>query len=404
MNWRTFAALLICIAGAVSASVLNTHIERIIIMLVCALISTFIFTYEEGNVARRKSSMLHNENDRYITNHPDFELFIQNSVDPLLIVNGNRVSHANKSALLLLGGQLVGMNIRGALRHAGAIEAITDPQKREAASPLILTGIGRPHQIWELRIGQLYENQLIIRLSDQTSRHAAEKMRVDFVANASHELLTPLASVKGFIETLQEGVPAKEQQTKFLNIMSSETMRMEALIRDLMSLSRIEAEKHDLATQEVNLEILCQEVCDILKNGSNPRGNDIIFVPEITNPIIRGDAFQLRQVVNNLLSNSMKYGKSGTLVELKLQSSRSDSMIILSVSDKGDGIPPEHIPRLTERFYRVDAGRSKALGGTGLGLSLVKHIVDRHRGYLDIKSELGVGTTISVSFPRQYPN
>lgn len=174
---------------------------------------------------------------------------------------------------------------------------------------------------------------------------------------------------------------------------------MQALIRDLMSLSRIEAEKYQIAVTQVDMAGVIQDVVASQSNGDAARSQDINIEIEPDLPMVAGDPGLLRQLVNNIVENAMKYGKLGTPVIVNLARSRSAAMISLSVLDQGEGISPEHLPRLTERFYRVDSGRSRSVGGTGLGLSLVKHIVDGHRGHLEIKSERGVGTNITILLP-----
>ena len=174
---------------------------------------------------------------------------------------------------------------------------------------------------------------------------------------------------------------------------------MQALIRDLMSLSRIEAEKYRLPASIVDMDAIVKEVLAPLRNGADPRGQDVVAHIAPDRAPVMGDAGQLRQLISNIVANAMKYGTAATPVTLTLERSRSGSMLALTVTDQGEGIAPEHLPRLTERFYRVDSGRSRAIGGTGLGLSLVKHIVDGHRGHLEIKSKLGVGTAIKILLP-----
>ena len=174
---------------------------------------------------------------------------------------------------------------------------------------------------------------------------------------------------------------------------------MQALVRDLMSLSRIEAEKYDPPQTPVDFAQIISETVDQLKMSQKDRGGDISVDIAANVPPVMGDAGQLRQLASNILNNSLKYGRAGTPVTVSLVPSRSGAMINFTLADVGDGIAPEHIPRLTERFYRVDSGRSRLVGGTGLGLSLVKHIVDRHRGHLEIRSTLGKGTTVSILLP-----
>jgi two-component system phosphate regulon sensor histidine kinase PhoR len=336
-----------------------------------------------------------------LSSHPQLQSFIDASAHAILMVENARVTAANQVALRLLGGNIVGQNIRMAFRHAGAIERLSDPDANHSGHPIRLTGIGQKNQLWDMRIQTMGPSQKIVLLADRSGTQAAEKMRVDFVANASHELLTPLAAIKGFIETLDDPAAGDDAATRsrFLGIMATETNRMQALVRDLMSLSRIEAEKYDPPQTPVDFAGIIMETVDHLRNSQKDRGADIAVDATSDLPPVIGDAGQLRQLASNILNNSMKYGRAGTPVSVSLTPSKSGAMINFAVTDVGEGIAPEHLPRLTERFYRVDSGRSRLEGGTGLGLSLVKHIVDRHRGHLEIRSILGKGTTVSILLP-----
>jgi two-component system, OmpR family, phosphate regulon sensor histidine kinase PhoR len=242
----------------------------------------------------------------------------------------------------------------------------------------------------------------ILVLSDRSRERAVERMRADFVANVSHELRTPLASLIGFIDTLRG--PAADDppaQQRFLGIMGEQAARMNRLIDDLLSLSRIELNEHQAPSDAVDLG----ELVARLVAGFEPRLQERsvtldLRLPDELPPVI-GDADQLTQVLQNLLDNAVKYGRAGGTVRLDVAAGAPGRQgVVLTVADQGAGIPREHLPRLTERFYRVDAGRSRAAGGTGLGLAIVKHIVNRHRGQLSIESEEGVGTTVTVWLPQ----
>ena len=338
--------------------------------------------------------------DDALTAHPQFRALIDAFPEPLLFVHDARVSHANGPARALLGPQIEGQNVRTAFRHAGAIERLTDNNADHRGQPLELIGLGQADQIWQMRISGFGGGDKMVMLTDRSATGAAERMRTDFVANASHELMTPLAGLLGFIETLGDEDAGGDPDTRnhFLSIMSNEANRMQALIRDLISLSRIEAEKYDAPKAAVDLADLADEVVMTLRSGSDSRAGDIVVETTPAPPIL-ADPVLIRQLLHNLLINSMKYGRPGTPVRLSVGPTRSGTMVSMVVADEGEGIAPEHIPRLTERFYRVDSGRSRSLGGTGLGLSLVKHIVDRHRGHLSIQSTLGQGTRITALLP-----
>ncbi len=336
-----------------------------------------------------------------ITAHPELQAFLDASTDAILIVDTARVVAANQAARLLLGVNIVGQNVRMAFRHAGAIERLSDPEAQHTGHPIRLTGIGQQSQLWDMRIQSIGSGQKMVHLADRSGAQAAEKMRVDFVANASHELLTPLAAVKGFIETLDDPAAGNDPdvRARFLGIMAKETDRMQALVRDLMSLSRIEAEKYDPPQTPVDFSQIVIDTIDQLRFSQKERGADLVVDVTEALPPVMGDAGQLRQLASNIVNNALKYGRAGSPIDVTLVPSRSGAMLNFAVADQGDGIPPEHLPRLTERFYRVDSGRSRSVGGTGLGLSLVKHIVDRHRGHLEIRSVVGKGTTVSVLLP-----
>lgn len=320
--------------------------------------------------------------------------------EPVMIVAGGRIAHANQGARTLLGAHIVGEDVRLAIRHPAAAESLSRATPPDPSEIIALTGIGTRDARWVMRISPLAGARQLIHLIDRTGSHAAEKMRVDFVANASHELRTPLAAILGFVETLGDDKAGGDATTRkrFLKVMQDEAQRMQRLVDDLMSLSRIEAEKHRAPDTPVDLATLIAETHNVILANGGARAKDVRIALQGESPPIAGDRAQLSQLLHNLVGNAMKYGQAGTPVTVRLARD-GESMVRLSVSDEGEGIAPEHLPRLTERFYRVEASRSRALGGTGLGLAIVKHIVERHRGRLDIASVQGQGTTISILLP-----
>lgn len=317
--------------------------------------------------------------------------------EPVLLVTANRVIAANQAARTLLGEHILGEDVRVAIRHPAAAEQLLNPEEGPGGTPIQLVGLGARDQHWEMRVHTLPGGQRIVHLSDRTGSHAADRIRVDFVANASHELRTPLASILGFIETLEDAADDPETRTRFLRVMDTEARRMQRLIDDLMSLSRIEAEKYRAPDDSVDLPELIEEVQTELAALAPERAGDIVIDSDVVAPV-RGDRVQLSQLLHNIVGNAMKYGRPGSPVTVSLRGA-GESMVRLSVTDEGEGIGPEHLPRLTERFYRVDSSRSRAAGGTGLGLAIVKHIVERHRGRLDITSTVGAGTRVSIVLP-----
>jgi two-component system phosphate regulon sensor histidine kinase PhoR len=323
--------------------------------------------------------------------------------EPLMIVRDRQVLAANAPARALLGDHIEGADVRLAIRHPAAAERLVGPVAAEESAPLRteLVGIGEPGRHWLMVVTALPDGTRLVRLTDQSEQRAAEQMRVDFVANASHELRTPLATLLGFIETLQDDEAGGDKATRhrFLRIMADEGIRMRNLVDDLMSLSRIEAERFSAPQGGVDLIPLIEEVGSSLAQLIEDRDAQLVVENEAGHAIVLGDRPQLAQLLNNLLSNALKYGRPGTPVTIRLEAAGGD-MLRLAISDQGEGIEAEHLPRLTERFYRVDASRSRAVGGTGLGLAIVKHIVLRHRGRLTIESARGEGAVFRAILPR----
>ncbi|WP_375402614.1 ATP-binding protein [uncultured Sphingomonas sp.] len=318
-------------------------------------------------------------------------------VQPVLLVEQGRVLFANRAAVAELGRHIVGEDVRVAIRHPAAAARLGTVGAVPVERPIELVGLGSIDRRWEMRVGEAGSFR-IVQLIDRTGAYAAERMRIDFVANASHELRTPLASILGFIETLGDEAGADpDVRARFLKVMFDEARRMQRLVEDLISLSRIEAEKHELPSSAVDIATLVAEVRAEIFDMGDDRGHAVALDLDPDVPYVCGDRARLSQMLHNLIGNAVKYGRPGTPVKIALR--RDGGMVRLAVADEGEGIAAEHIPRLTERFYRIDAGRSRTLGGTGLGLAIVKHIVERHRGRLDIASKAGVGTTVTVLLP-----
>ena len=314
-----------------------------------------------------------------------------------LIADDGRIVGANHAARALLGKSIEGASLEEVISHPAALEALnrsgSDDQSVE------LTGLGKSRRHWLMRVAPIDGNTRLIRFVDRSEARAAEQMRVDFVANASHELRTPLATLIGYTETLREQSDEIEPETRdrFLSVVHDEALRMQRVVEDLISLSRIEAEKFTTPTDAVAIEPLIEQALESERRTAQKRGSELVRDVAEELPPVAGDPSQILQLLDNLLSNALRYGEAGTPVTVSAQA--DGSMVRLSVSDCGDGIAPEHITRVTERFYRVDTSRSRSLGGTGLGLSIVKHIVERHRGRLSIDSVVGKGTTIHVLLP-----
>jgi two-component system, OmpR family, phosphate regulon sensor histidine kinase PhoR len=316
--------------------------------------------------------------------------------EPALIVEQGRTIAANKAARDLLGGDIVGRDVRLALRQPAALEAI----ETGAQADLTLTGVGGMERPWALIIRPITERTLLLRLIDRSAMVAAEKMRVDFVANASHELRTPLATIAGYAETLAEEEPVGDGiRRKFAATIRTEAARMLRIIEDLMDLSRIEAGRFALPRARVDLGAIARQAAVQIEPLAERRQCRIKIDIAEHLAAIRGDEAQLIQVVDNLLSNALRYGCRGKSDQVTLSVNMDGGRVLLTVADRGEGVPAIHLPRLTERFYRVDNARSRNTGGTGLGLAIVKHILERHRATMTITSAVGRGTTVTASFP-----
>jgi two-component system phosphate regulon sensor histidine kinase PhoR len=244
---------------------------------------------------------------------------------------------------------------------------------------------------------------LLMTFNDLTPLRRVEEMRADFIANASHELRTPLAALLGFIETLQG--PAKDDpiaRDKFLGIMQGQATRMARLIDDLLSLSRIELNAHLQPSTPVDLAPIVRQVVDGLQMLARDRGVEIKVVLPSDALMVLGDRDELIRALENLVENALKYGAAGKRVDITVAHTQTRAGLPearVAVRDYGPGIAPEHLPRLTERFYRVDVTDSRAQGGTGLGLALVKHVLNRHGGRLTIESTSGAGATFTMHIP-----
>jgi two-component system phosphate regulon sensor histidine kinase PhoR len=305
------------------------------------------------------------------------------------------------------------------LRHPDLLESVDQVITQGKTRKEIIFSLPLPH---ELQYRALIEGldqvtsegtMAILVLHDITALKRIDQMRTDFIANASHELRTPLASISGFIETLKN-VESDDKETRynFLSIMQDQAIRMTRLVNDLLSLSRIELQEHLRPEGKVDIIALLNTMILEFYHSAHQRGIDIRFEHPDHCPLIKGQETEIQQVFQNLIDNAVKYGYNNSSIMITISENEppqiyskipyhdsEDPYLKISVIDKGEGIPREHLPRLTERFFRVDSARSREMGGTGLGLAIVKHIINRHRGFLEIDSILGEGSRFSVYLP-----
>jgi two-component system phosphate regulon sensor histidine kinase PhoR len=340
-----------------------------------------------------------------------WRLMVDAVPEPAVVLDGSgQIVHANRLAEELFGTRRRGGHIASMTRDpellAAVDEALDTRQLREVELhkrvPVerrllaTLAPLDRP------RSGA--DPSLLVSFRDLTEQDRLARMRADFVANASHELRTPLASLRGFVETLQGAAKNDpEARERFLKVMSEQSERMSRLVDDLLSLSRVEMREHLPLAQNVDLNDVVSHVIQTLQPLAAGAATTIELRRLDGPATLRGDRDELVQVLQNLVQNAIKYGKSGGRIEVAVAHAEAaagrPARFIVSVTDEGAGIAPQHLPRLTERFYRVNVLASRERGGTGLGLAIVKHILNRHRGELNVTSTVGQGSTFAVVLP-----
>ncbi|MGL4397800.1 MAG: ATP-binding protein [Hyphomicrobium sp.] len=345
---------------------------------------------------------------------PNWRDLVDSLHEPTLVLDPTRtITHHNAAARTLFGKAMTGLPLEYVNR---------DPELLRAAETVI--GNGQPR---EVRIVTRLDSErhliarfapmpsaVLLTIRDLSDQHRLLEMRSDFIANASHELRTPLASVRGFIETLQG--PARNDEvarTRFLGIMAAQAERMTRLIDDLLLLSRVEERAYLTPTGTVEINETVSHVVQTLQPLANDRQITVSLTPAPGRHSVAGERDELVQVFQNLIENAIKYGSTGGNVWITIApngggaatandagaEAKRGARIAISVADDGPGIAPDHVPRLTERFYRVNIDQSRMVGGTGLGLAIVKHILTRHGGDLAVTSAVGKGSTFRVSLP-----
>ncbi|WP_420555872.1 ATP-binding protein [Roseovarius sp.] len=327
----------------------------------------------------------------------------------VLVGRGERILGANDRAAALLGPGLTGRHFITAIRQPTVLDAVeASLRDRETRQARYLSSAGAQDTTFIVTCSPVDTDAgsgVLLCFEDVTHLEQVGQMRRDFVANVSHELRTPLTALLGFIETLRG--PARNDPVateRFLGTMQVEASRMERLVKDLLSLSRVEAQERVRPTDRVDLIRLINAVIHATRPIAEEADVTIAFRTEVQEIHVPGDADQLHQILTNLIENAVKYGGPGKTVTVTLAAHSDHPALrgpsaVVSVADQGPGIEEVHIPRLTERFYRIDSHRSREMGGTGLGLAIVKHIVNRHRGRLKVESQLGQGTRFDVILP-----
>ena len=326
---------------------------------------------------------------------------------PVMVLSGDAsVLYQNRAAEKAFGEAAIGAHMSARLRSPGILDMVSETIATNAPNQIEHSERLPSERVYIVRSAPVEfdeqqpadERFFVLSFRDISEVRRIDRMRSDFVANASHELRTPLASLRGFIETIQG--PAKNDgkaQERFLGIMLDQATRMSRLVDDLLSLSRLELKSHIAPDQKVDLVPLLGHVRDSLAPLANDVGVEIVLHLPLGKAEVLGDRDELVQVFENLMENACKYGQEGKTVDVFLKNAPGEPVEV-TVVDQGPGIPSEHVPRLTERFYRVSIEDSRSKKGTGLGLAIVKHILTRHRARLIVKSEVGKGTSFTVRF------
>ena len=355
--------------------------------------------------------------------------FILNKLEDAIIVldSDQKIVFQNSHSIDLFENNYTGQNITNLIRSPIVLETLENVYKNKKTKIIEYNSeygqnlsprstnfynVEISYEKNHLQLTNTKDNYVIL-MKNITPLKNIEKVRSSFIANVSHELKTPLATVMGFLETIRG--PAKDDKksmSKFLGIMDKETIRMKRLIDDLLVVSKIESDEHIHPTKKVNLIKTLNNVIESLKEYALKKNMQIRTNYQLSeNLSVLGNEDELVQVFTNIIDNSIKYGKINSSIDIKAEEVKEQTdqsedkklfpqlILKISVKDESDGIHAKHLSRLTERFYRVDAARSKEIGGTGLGLTIVKHILNKHRGHLDIKSEINQGSTFTVELP-----
>jgi two-component system, OmpR family, phosphate regulon sensor histidine kinase PhoR len=342
---------------------------------------------------------------------PLWRMVVDAVPEPAVALNAAaRIVHANRLAEEQFGAGRRGGHIASMSRDPGLLAAVEEALASRQPQTVELHGRVPVERRLLATIIALDQAEftardvpvLLITFRDLSEQDRLARMRADFVANASHELRTPLAYLKGSVETLQG--PARDDpaaRQAFLRTMGEQAERMSRLVDDLLSLSRVEMREYLPPSDEADLGAVLADVAQTLEPMALRAGVTLSLSGEDRAAVVRGDHDELSQVFQNLIQNAIKYGRQGGKVEVRLSQEMGGRAVLyrVDVIDDGPGIAPQHLPRLTERFYRVNVAASREKGGTGLGLAIVKHILNRHRGELVINSQLGQGSTFSVILP-----
>ena len=393
------------------ALILLFFLEKLeLISLVILCISNSALLYFASKIKNEKTRRKENTEDVNVINSSkaftaeDLENQLINEIeDYILFINSfNAISAANQAAKNYYG-DVIGKDLSSFIRVPDLLDKIENSRNRRINEYLEFEINLPTYSFFRLTIVPLSQKNVLLVVKDYTDFKKSEKLRSDFVANVSHELKTPLVSIKGFLETISSS--AKDDpvaQQKFIKIMQEQADKMEILISDLMSLSRIEMQEHVQPNSKVNINEIFESLEKMPNKLAEKKSLDIKIVKNDMIPLVRGDYDKISEVVQNLYDNAIKYTKNHSVVELFINKNEDKLLkgsVSIHVKDQGIGIPKDEIHRVTERFFRTANAKKNLIQGTGLGLAIVKHIVNQHRGDLEINSRLNEGTEFIVHLP-----
>ena len=393
------------------ALVLLFFLEKLeLISLVILSITNSALLYFASKIKDQKTKRKENTEDVNVINSSkvftaeDLENQLINEIeDYILFINSFNVISATNQAAKNYYGDVIGKDLSSFIRAPDLLDKIENSRNRRINEYLEFEINLPTYSFFRLTIVPLSQKNVLLVVKDYTDFKKSEKLRSDFVANVSHELKTPLVSIKGFLETISSSAkddPAAQQ--KFIKIMQEQADKMEILISDLMSLSRIEMQEHVQPNSKVNINEIFESLERMPNKLAEKKYLDIKIVKNDTIPLVRGDYDKISEVVQNLYDNAIKYTKDHSVVELFLHKNEDKLLkgsVSIHVKDQGIGIPKDEIHRVTERFFRTANAKKNLIQGTGLGLAIVKHIINQHRGDLEINSRLNEGTEFIVHLP-----
>ena len=393
------------------ALILFFFLEKLeLISLVILCISNSALMYFVSKIQNKKINKKENIADLNVIHSSkgftseDLENQLINEIeDYILFINSfNAISAANQAAKNHYG-DVVGRDLSSFIRAPDLLDKIENSRSNRVNEYLEFEINLPTYSFFRLTIVPLSQKNVLLVVKDYTDVKKVEKLRSDFVANVSHELKTPLVSIKGFLETIYS--TAKDDpiaQHKFIKIMQEQANKMEILISDLMSLSRIEMQEHVQPNSKVNVNEILESLQKVPNKMAEKKGLDIKIIKNKTTPFVRGNYDKIFEVVQNLYDNAIKYTKDNSVVEIFLKNNEdklTKGSVSIHVKDQGIGIPKNEIHRVTERFYRTANAKKNLIQGTGLGLAIVKHIINQHRGDLEINSRLNEGSEFIVHLP-----